>query len=48
MNRELIILDIAMQVNSKLYNTNIISTYLYNICKNKLSKKASDISYESL
>lgn len=41
MLRKLIINDIELAINSMLYEENIISPYLYNICKDKLLKKES-------
>lgn len=31
--------NLALEINSKLYEENIISLYLYNFCQDKLSKK---------
>lgn len=39
MLKKIILNNIIQGVNSKLYEENIISSYLYNFCKNNLSKK---------
>lgn len=39
MLKKIITNNLALEINSKLYEENIISLYLYNICQDKLSKK---------
>lgn len=39
MLKKIIINNLALEINNKLYEENIISPYLYNYCQDKLSKK---------